>query len=179
MNDDDDQMKMEYGSPVRERFRKNDLDTSREFAERTDSVGWEELIHTDIVGAGMEGMSLYDFVVRYGVKYKVTVSPMFAPLCRKSLIFYSGTKRDRCSIWLDEKLRSAWMMIAEPEAIQKMEEYEASRNRDGIEDMKRELLIYRSIAADSQGVAGYHLNGDIAYWESFDIPYAGEIRVKG
>ena len=40
---------------------------------------------------------------------------------------------------------------------------------DEIERLLSELEAYREIARNSNGVAGWHLNGDIATWEELGI----------
>jgi len=39
-----------------------------------------------------------------------------------------------------------------------------------IKQLEAALKVYEDIVADSNGVDGYHLNGDIALWDEFELP---------
>ncbi len=39
-----------------------------------------------------------------------------------------------------------------------------------IEQLEAALKVYEGIVAESRGVDGWHLNGDIAEWDEFDLP---------
>ncbi|KKK62593.1 hypothetical protein LCGC14_3002760, partial [marine sediment metagenome] len=38
------------------------------------------------------------------------------------------------------------------------------------EQLEAALKVYEDIVAESHGVAGWHLNGDLAEWGEFDLP---------
>jgi len=59
--------------------------------------------------------------------------------------------------------------------MQEQHNKSAAEWRDAFEGMhqramkvERELAKYEEIRTESQGVAGFHQNGDIALWEEFD-----------
>lgn len=67
-----------------------------------------------------------------------------------------------------EAMRDALTELSAAHAIE-MRAYEATvqNQAERIRQLEAALNGLVSIAHDSKGVAGYHLNGDIAEWESF------------
>lgn len=48
------------------------------------------------------------------------------------------------------------------------------RDRDArIAELETRLKAYEDIVSESDGVAGFHLNGDIALWHEFDLEEQG------
>lgn len=44
--------------------------------------------------------------------------------------------------------------------------------QERVERLQAALNAYEDIVTNSQGVAGWHLNGDVATWDEFDLPTA-------
>jgi len=73
-----------------------------------------------------------------------------------------------------DKAQANYKFMVDRAADEKLEGYRelaqkvADREAE-IERLRAELEAYRKIARNSNGVAGWHLNGDIATWEELGI----------
>lgn len=116
---------MEYGTDPKKLARSSDPDTSKQAAQRVNSGSWESKVHRAIIAAGLYGATIAEVSEIYCNVSLVTISPRFAPLANKGLIFDSGWRRDRRIVWFDAALRSQWLSTATPEHLAMMEQIAA------------------------------------------------------
>ena len=81
-----------FGTPAHMLRRNEDPETSHEAAELVDTVSLETRVYLAISSFGTDGC-IGDDVVNYLGEGVQTVSPRYAPLLRKKLIYRFGDKR--------------------------------------------------------------------------------------
>lgn len=115
----------EVYTPPYELARADDLDTSKAAAQRVDAVGWSVAVYESILVRGIDGATQRDLEGIYGEGTNKTISPRFAPLRRKGLIFDSGQRRDGCAVWVATEWQDLWLEVATPAELLEMEKSRA------------------------------------------------------
>lgn len=109
---------IKYGTDPHELHRTEDGDTSVAAAYRVDNTKWERDVHLSIVDGGYNGRTMYDLLGVFGEHAKTSISPRFAPLRRKGLIFDSGLRRNNCTVWMDAEIEGFyWDVMASEDAV--------------------------------------------------------------
>ena len=96
-------------------------------------------------------------------------------------VFWAEGERVEAEAAWDNRTEHYQKLLAEKEAeIERLETVIADQDfeyfklmRDRIKELEAQLQQFHDLIGESVGVAGYHLNGDIAYWTELDMPSTG------